>query len=644
MTVLFDNTDLTVEMAFGDPPLDESPTWTDVTAYVRKVDINRGRSSEYSTYSPGTARIELDNRDRRFDPEHTSSPYVNDLVPMVQVRIKARYSTGVDHYIFRGFVQGWPTTYNQSNTDAVSTVTAIDGGRILGNTLLPASAFAKEVTDEDPFVYFPLQSIIYRDDLTGVSRGFVTESDDGQFWMYLAVDTGYARVSTQAYPIGQSNAISTGIFSYVAQFIDFYGQGTDIPDVTGLEFYFSGNDEDLNGNYSFSVKFNSDITGEGQSVFALFFYNGSTGLWYVNQIRYENEAANAYANNGVQTQVSVIDGMNHVVLTKDGSALVLYVNGSSVMTASIGTGAGSSYESTPFLKFSSGTDTDRCPVSHIAAHTSELSPTDVTRHYNAGLGYNPELSSARLGRVLDDAGWPTNWRNIDVGDQQVNGYLPERLPAIRYIDQINVAEQGDIYVNRFGSVQSVDRTRTNKSIPDAFFDPETGDLPFTAVNLDGNSTDTIRNYVLVSYANGEIIAQDASSITAYGTSSERIDARLIDNGTSAQVIADTRLARAKDPRTRITQLTVDVRADAAELVDAMASLDIADDVVVAFTPTNVGDPVWRAVRVQGISHSITPDSWTSTLYLAPGSTGQNGPLFILNDSNYGELNDGNKLG
>ena len=43
MTVLFDNTDLTVEMAFGDPPLDESPTWTDVTAYVRKVDINRGR-------------------------------------------------------------------------------------------------------------------------------------------------------------------------------------------------------------------------------------------------------------------------------------------------------------------------------------------------------------------------------------------------------------------------------------------------------------------------------------------------------------------------------------------------------------------------------------------------------------------------
>lgn len=643
MTVLFDNTDLTVEMAFGDPPLQTSPTWTDVTTYVRKVDINRGRSSEYSTYSPGTARIELDNRDRRFDPEHTSSPYVGDLVPMVPVRVTAQYSTGTTHTVFTGFVQGWPTTYNQSNTDAVSTVTAIDGGRILSNSLLPSSAFANEVRSEDPFVYFPNQSLVYRDDLPNLSPSYVSESDDGLFWLYVGLSNGTGQITQEGYPLGASNALSTNLYSYVSQFLDYYGTQTDIPDVTGLEFWFSGDTKQLNGNYSLNVKFNSDITGEGQWVFCILFWNSSTQEWSVSQYRLEKESPDTYANAG-GTVIDPIEGMNHVVMTKDGSTLKFYLNGTLVTSTAIGTGQTNPYESTPFVKFSSGTDTDRCPVSHIAVHTSELSSADVTRHYNAGLGFNPESSSVRLGRVLDDAGWPSVWRSIDTGDQQVNNYLPERLPAIRYIDQITTAEQGDIYVNRSGRVESINRTRTNRSIPSAFFDPESGDLPFTAVNLDGNSTDTMRNYVLVTYANGESVAEDLTSINAYGTSSERIDARLIDNGTAAQQVADIRLARAKDPRTRVTQLTVDVRADASQLVDAMAPMELADDVVVAFTPTNVGDPVWRAVRVQGVSHSITPESWTSTLYLAPGSTNVNGALFILNNSTYGELNAGNKLG
>ena len=37
MATLFDSIDVTVEAAFGDAPLDTSPSWTDITGYVRDV-------------------------------------------------------------------------------------------------------------------------------------------------------------------------------------------------------------------------------------------------------------------------------------------------------------------------------------------------------------------------------------------------------------------------------------------------------------------------------------------------------------------------------------------------------------------------------------------------------------------------------
>ena len=119
---------------------------------------------------------------------------------------------------------------------------------------------------------------------------------------------------------------------------------------------------------------------------------------------------------------------------------------------------------------------------------------------------------------------------------------------------------------------------------------------------------------------------------------------MIDDPTTAESIGDVVLARGKDPRTRIRQLQVTLRADTANLLPVLAQLELADDVTVSFTPTSVGDELWRAVRVQGVSHSITPERWDCQLYLAPGPVGTNGPLVVLDDDTYGKLSDGNKLG
>jgi hypothetical protein len=66
--VAFELPTLTVEIAFDSSPTAESPSWTDVSFLLRSFSISRGRQYALGRYEAGTARIRLDNRERRFDP------------------------------------------------------------------------------------------------------------------------------------------------------------------------------------------------------------------------------------------------------------------------------------------------------------------------------------------------------------------------------------------------------------------------------------------------------------------------------------------------------------------------------------------------------------------------------------------------
>lgn len=121
---------LTVEVAFEDDPFDASPTWTDVSAYVRSVGIRRGKSSLFDRMSAGTATVALDNNDGRFDPANTLSPYYPYVLPMRQIRVTATHSA-VTYGLFRGFLESVPLVYPQAGSDAIATVGAVDGFKVL---------------------------------------------------------------------------------------------------------------------------------------------------------------------------------------------------------------------------------------------------------------------------------------------------------------------------------------------------------------------------------------------------------------------------------------------------------------------------------------------------------------------------------
>ena len=126
MSVAFDtNVDLTVEIGFASNPYDTTYTYTDVSDYVLKIDIKRGRQQALSEIGTGFATVVFDNQDRRFDPTNISSPYSPNVIPNKPLRISATYSS-TTYRLFEGFIEQFPQQFVASGNQSITTVTALD--------------------------------------------------------------------------------------------------------------------------------------------------------------------------------------------------------------------------------------------------------------------------------------------------------------------------------------------------------------------------------------------------------------------------------------------------------------------------------------------------------------------------------------
>ncbi len=114
----------------------------DVTDYVRRVSISRGRSRELDRYSTGQSTIVLDNRARRFDPNDLATPYIGQILPRKAVQIAVDGETAIV-----GNVQDWSYSYELSG-DATATVTAVDGFSLLTRQGIDDLAVSAETTDQ----------------------------------------------------------------------------------------------------------------------------------------------------------------------------------------------------------------------------------------------------------------------------------------------------------------------------------------------------------------------------------------------------------------------------------------------------------------------------------------------------------------
>lgn len=109
----------------------DGTNWTDISDYVRYVNIDRPSSRETFRYTAGSLSVTLDNRDARFTPANTTGAYGTLVKPDVDVLVDAIWDT-VTYNLFFGRVEDWQDDYPSVGYDAVTVMTALDPLATLG--------------------------------------------------------------------------------------------------------------------------------------------------------------------------------------------------------------------------------------------------------------------------------------------------------------------------------------------------------------------------------------------------------------------------------------------------------------------------------------------------------------------------------
>ena len=621
----FDGVTVTVEAAFGYAPLDTSPVWTDVTQWVRDIRINRGRRSEYVPTSVGMANVKLDNRDRRFDPEYASSPYYGDLKPMVPVRIQVNYNS-VTYTLYHGFVNGWPTSYSMPNVDAVSNIKLFDLSRVLQQVDAPVT-LQKSVVDKyktSNSFYWPLTEptagIMY-DEINNVAID-VHEYSSANPTAYVS-DVAAGDTVLMAARVGNNGAelarIATDPFPFTQGKLKVVG--------------FVVDSTCTNEEYNFGAG------SDGGNVLALTAANDGIYVNYTGSsmtVEYSNVTDNVHASY-FGTPGYPRERGNFVYVVATSTTLTIYLNGSVLTTVAMTAGTQNIVSLVKtFLQIKA-----RGSIGQVYISDTAIPPTDLS---DAVFGYSGEDTGTRLNRIQEVTINVPSLFDIQTGNQTVSSYFTAGADVLKLSQQLASIEVGDAFVSKDNKLTFKNRASTEATNIVALFDDNQTDVPYSAINVDGHTLDTIINRVVAKYRYGSVTVEDESSINDYGVSRRTIDASMENSPEAAQQIASNMLAKFAQPKTRITDLEINVRSDAVAAVPAVSSLELGDNVAVSFTPTGVGDALWRAVTVQGIKHVIGRDTWRTQLYLTPSAIETNGALLVLNDDIYGRLDEGNKLG
>lgn len=614
----FDGVSIVVRVAFSTNP-GSPPGWDDISAYVRRISTRRGRTSELETYQAGTASIELENSDRRFDPTYTAGPYYPNVLPMRRINIQATYG-GITYDIFTGYVDGWPQSYEKPNFSTVE-VTATDAFKFLANARVPGDVYALEVVADTPSGWYRL----------GEQSGTV-----------MADSSGNGRHGT--YVGGATLHSTTGLVSFSSNCaIDFDG-------VDDFGTIAAGSNPMI--GIPFTVEFfmktttvnTEQIVGQiGANNFYLDIFIVAGTL----EARIYNGAASS--QQFITTETFNDGAIHHVVCTFDTAASlpVIYVDG----RVRVGTGFqlsavswGSGQVTVANSLASSGVYWSGI-LDEVIFYQKTLSVARVLAHYAAATTpWAGDDTGARVTHILDLIGWPVADRSIAVGKAVLGNATLDSETALPMLKKLETSEQGYLFVGPNGWVTFQNRhqrlTSTASLVSQATFG-DTAGTPYADVTLPYNDN-SVTNRVKGNRVGSSTVLEvtDAASIATYLERAIYFPDLL--QGTDLEVVdfINWRLSHYKDPLLRIDAMTVNPRKIPATMFPQVLGLNYGSRVTVVRNPQGVGSAITKDVHIEGINHTITTDSWLTSYYLSPADTQT---YFLLDDATLGQL-DFNRLG
>ena len=263
----------------------------------------------------------------------------------------------------------------------------------------------------------------------------------------------------------------------------------------------------------------------------------------------------------------------------------------------------------------------------------------------AEFNVSEELSSTRLSAVLDlpEVAYPLASRNIDTGTQTLGGAAAYTIAngtnVKAYIDQIQAAEQGRIFMSRSGVLNSDPRIGNTLSGSVADFHDDGTQIPYNNLAITYNA-DQIVNRASVQHlgATSPEVADDLASQVKYLIQTTSITDSLLHNATAAATLASYLLVG--EPEATFTGVQTDYLMLTTAQRETLALVDIGDTITI--TNTIAGGEVAQELSVEGVEHRI--DFVTGhrvTYYTAPTVIVYE---LILDNPVYGTLDGENVLG
>lgn len=619
---------LLVELGLDDGPTVAlgSVTWTDVTADVRNWSVNRGRTSELSGYSAGSATVVFGNSSRKYDQSNTAGVFYGKIKPRRRLRITLT-AGAVSAAVFTGYITDWQLDWPEAGLDATATVSAADAFDLLATRDQPGSAYAAAVLADSPINYWQLQ-----DDAGAITWADAVDPLGDLTVAYVEL----AATEALPLPLGQTTA-QRGRYRNASSVSQTTPAAIEMwvstePDVSYLgEVLRAAATDDF-----FTVK---------PAI------RPSDGSGYV-EIRYSHGGKRDSVGSGVTISFAApqSSGAFHLMVTASSTTLTAYVNGLAVGTDTLAAGSWS-YAGAFRAKIDTG---DTAALSHVAAYSTAPSAARILAHYEAGtIAYGHpmgEQTGTRIGRILDAASWPSADREIsDPGATVVGQWLPASASVLAGCRECETVEQGAFFINAAGKATFRSRnqllTLARCITSQATIGDDAAETPVkNPLQVDGANLDFVRNAVTVTYEGGSIAVKDATSITNFGELEESVNATLLDStsGWVARQLANYRLRLRKDPATRVPAVTAQVLDDVETHLATLIPLELCDRVTVNRRPSGGTGSFSQACHIQGIRwgwSAQTSYSWQA--YLAPAVPSYvGGNYMVIGHATYGVAGDG----
>lgn len=260
------------------------------------------------------------------------------------------------------------------------------------------------------------------------------------------------------------------------------------------------------------------------------------------------------------------------------------------------------------------------------ASTAEITLTDATASLATMQLTDPvdrddEPSGTRISALLNDPqiDFVCTGTDIAIGDESVNADNAEGN-LLEYLRKIERTERGYLFIDRLGRLVYRQRSYTFNNPGEVTFTDSGTDIPYTVIRQ-RSGIDLFYNRINFDgpFLSTPQIVEDTFSQQIYRLREYAETDLLFVSDARALAVAQDALRLYGKIRPSISEVSVPVDILTASDRQRVISLDIADTVVVEFTPRGTGIPlqIRQTLVIDGIGHDWTVGGvWTSRFTIA----------------------------